>query len=281
MKTKAEIVFKKEMSYIEDAEILRFIIDVFSRFTPDYFWTVPCSTSGKYHPRVSLGSGGLIRHVKLAVWWGLEIMQCWPNLSLTAIDEVTAALILHDLNKNGEKLDPNGFPTLKDSVSVHGPYLGNRIRGWMGGLVNQPETKVEYNCPDRINRILAAIDGHMGIWTNPSYEMSKPQYTWSDHDTYNVCTIVHLSDYCSSRKVDDEMMAIEADPVCFEVMYGIGQEDDDLGVSMWAGPVPDKSVLMRTDGRDGKSILMKIDPIYGDTPIYRWAPSIKQWVNFQ
>lgn len=34
---------------------------------PPYFYTVPASSTGKYHPRYTLGSGGLLRHTKAAI----------------------------------------------------------------------------------------------------------------------------------------------------------------------------------------------------------------------
>lgn len=278
---KAEVVFADELSYIESDEIRKFVLDVFDRFTPDYFWTVPCSTSGKYHPKISLGNGGLIRHVKYAVWWGIEIMQCWPNLSLDAIGEVTAALILHDLNKNGESLDAKGFATLPNAVSVHGPYLGNKIRLWIGGKVGMPDTAIQFEDPERINRVIAAIEGHMGIWTDSSYEMMKPQYLEPGTDIYNVCNIVHLADYCASRKSDDEMKNLDYNPSDFEVMYAIGQENGNLGLVLWAGPVPAIDTMLAMAGRDEKSVIAALDAINSDKPTHRWDPAKNEWKEIE
>jgi len=221
MKTKAEVIFDEELSYIDDNELRRFVLDVFNVFTPEYFWTVPCSTTGKYHPKVSLGPGGLIRHTKLAVWWGLEIMQCWAGLAETAVGEVTAALLIHDLNKNGDKLDARGFPTLKNASEVHGPYLGNKICCWINGKVGQDTAKNVYECQERIDRVVSAVMGHMGIWTHSSYEFLKPQYLVRENDPliYDVCHIVHLADYVSSRKVDDFIGTLQYDPNKYNEMF--------------------------------------------------------------
>jgi len=190
---KAETIFKDELDYIEDQTIKDFVIKVFNKLTPDYFWTVPCSTSGKYHPQISLGSGGLVRHVKYAIWWAIALMRCWPKLEVTAIDEIIAALLLHDLKKNGEKLDSKGFATLEDATAVHGPYLGKQIR----------ETFVEDIKNERIDRIVCAIEGHMGVWTSSLYENMKPENQIVGSRLYDVCTLTHLADYCASRKMDE------------------------------------------------------------------------------
>jgi len=196
--SKVEDVFKDELDLIEDTIIKNFVINCFNELTPDYFWDVPCSTSGKYYPQISLGPGGLVRHVKYAIWWGIELMKCWPGLELTAIDEIIAALLLHDLKKNGEKLDSKGFPTLKDASAVHGPYLGKQIR----------EKFVDAIKNERIDRIVCAIEGHMGVWTSSQYKNMKPENQTVDSNLYDVCMLVHLADYCASRKVDEAIASI-------------------------------------------------------------------------
>ena len=37
------------------------------------FWTMPASTSGKYHPAHSLGQGGLIRHTRAVVLFAVRV----------------------------------------------------------------------------------------------------------------------------------------------------------------------------------------------------------------
>ena len=187
-KEKAEYYFAEELASIKNQEIKQFVFDVFEKLTPDYFWTVPCSTSGKYHPQVSLGVGGLIRHVKLAVWWGIELARAMELEQYH--DEVVAALLLHDLIKNGKGLDSNGRPLEQGVTGTHGVTLAKQIDN---GFTNQltPESRV---------RILDGIAGHMGIWTTdmayrPIQEFAK---------------LIHLADYCASRKVDAEMVELNS-----------------------------------------------------------------------
>ena len=42
---------------------------------PDYFFEVPASSTGKYHPDYALGEGGLLRHSKAAARIGYELLQ--------------------------------------------------------------------------------------------------------------------------------------------------------------------------------------------------------------
>jgi len=97
--TRVETEFKWELQSIHDENIRNFVVKCFDELCPDYFWTVPCSTSGKYHPQISLGEGGLVRHTKLAVWWGLHLITALSTVPEFSdipqhllIDEVIATL---------------------------------------------------------------------------------------------------------------------------------------------------------------------------------------------
>jgi len=188
--TKAETIFAHELSLIHDKTIKQFVITCFDKLCPDYFWTCPCSTTGKYHPQVSLGVGGLVRHTKLAVWWGLELINALRKSSGIKdippdklIDETVATLLLHDMIKNGKGLNAKGYPLERGVTGTHGVTLAKRIDNELDqGL--EPKSRV---------RILDGISGHMGIWTTDvAY---RPYQAFAN--------LIHLADYCASRKVDN------------------------------------------------------------------------------
>ncbi|KKN26361.1 hypothetical protein LCGC14_0875460 [marine sediment metagenome] len=196
--TKAETIFQKELSLIHDKDIRDFVITCFDKLCPDYFWTCPCSTTGKYHPKVSLGVGGLVRHTKLAVWWGLELIRALhdsPELKNIALhtlqDEIIATLLLHDMVKNGKGLNAQGYPFEKGVTGTHGVALAQRIARY-------PD--IYLGNDDSFYRILEGIGGHMGIWTtNP---MCRPNsIPFPDRRAF--ANLIHLADYCASRKVDE------------------------------------------------------------------------------
>ena len=58
--------FKKELSYIKNKNI-KDSCETMIGLPPDYFFQIPASSTGKYHPKFTLGDGGLVRHVKVAV----------------------------------------------------------------------------------------------------------------------------------------------------------------------------------------------------------------------
>ena len=197
--TKSETIFKKELSLIHDKDIRNFVIECFDKLCPDYFWTCPCSTTGKYHPQVSLGVGGLVRHTKLAVWWGLELLRALgtsPELKdITPNqlqDEVIATLLLHDMIKNGKGLNAKGFPLDRGVTGTHGTDLANKIAPFSDGIVNY--------------RVLSGIAGHMGIWTT---DVADRPDNLKDPTEKAFANLIHLADYCASRKVDSIYSELE------------------------------------------------------------------------
>ncbi|MCK5608351.1 HD domain-containing protein [Candidatus Pacearchaeota archaeon] len=196
--TKVETIFQKELNSIHNKDIKNFIITCFDKLCPDYFWTCPCSTTGKYHPQVSLGVGGLVRHTKLAVWWGLHLVTALGNSpELNGIpqnqllDEITATLLLHDMLKNGKGLDSRGYPLEPGVTGTHGVTLAEKINVEMAN--NELRTNTYW-------RIIEGIRSHMGIWTtDPRY---RPN-TLLDPVRKAFAQLIHLADYCASRKVDE------------------------------------------------------------------------------
>ena len=59
-------IFKVELDKFKDNDI-RVSAETILEMMPDYFYEIPASSSGKYHPAFSLGDGGLVRHVKVAM----------------------------------------------------------------------------------------------------------------------------------------------------------------------------------------------------------------------
>ena len=196
--TKAETIFAKELNLIHNKDIKQLVIDCFDKLCPDYFWTCPCSTTGKYHPQVSLGVGGLVRHTKLAVWWGIELLRALgTSLDFRTIpydklqDEVIATLLLHDMRKNGKKLNSQGYPFDRGVTGTHGVTLAKKIN-------THPDCDISDS--GSYWRIIEGIRSHMGVWTtDPDY---RPD-TILNPTQKAFANLIHLADYCASRKVDE------------------------------------------------------------------------------
>ena len=96
-------VFEKEMDFINNPRYKE-SAKVLINLLPDYFFEVPASSTGKYHPSFSLGDGGLVRHTKAAVRIAYEMFN---DESITGAysknekDLMMIALMMHDGLKSG------------------------------------------------------------------------------------------------------------------------------------------------------------------------------------
>ena len=66
--------FNKEYSYIKDnkkREDLKLLVNEL----PDYFFDIPASSTGKYHPDFAKSEHGLVKHTKVAVRMAYELYQ--------------------------------------------------------------------------------------------------------------------------------------------------------------------------------------------------------------
>lgn len=176
-------MFKTEINYIKD-EKYKNSLSKLVELLPDYFFEIPASSTGKYHPKFSLGNQGLVRHTKAAVRIALELLNnnSLHNFSAKQKDLILTALILHDGLKSGN-------PKEKYSRFDH-PNL-------ICDFIEENMFETEYDDED-IEFLRDVISSHMGEWnTNPYSDvvLSKP--------TSSAARFVHMCDYLSSRKFLD------------------------------------------------------------------------------
>jgi len=151
---------------------------------PDYFFTVPASSTGKYHPAYALGEGGLLRHVRAAVRIAYELFRI-DSFKFTddEKDLILVALLLHDGWKHGEEEKYSNY-----AISKHPLVASKKIKELFldkGLLENE---QIEFICE--------AIETHMGqwvkSWTSENIILQAPKT--------EAQKFVHLADYLASRK---------------------------------------------------------------------------------
>lgn len=176
-------IFNKEISYIKDNRIKNSLITMLKKL-PDYFYEVPASSTGKYHPSFSLGERGLVRHTKAAVRIAKELMDdiSLNNFNQNEKDLIIFSLILHDGLKSGKNKS--------EYTLFEHPIL-------MSNFIKENKDELELN-DNEINFVCRCIETHMGPWTT-NYKgedvLTPPK------DKYQ--RFVHMCDYLSSRKFLD------------------------------------------------------------------------------
>lgn len=166
-------IFKEELALIEDSA-LKEATENLVYTLPEYFFTIPASASGKYHPDYALGEGGLVRHVKAAIKIALELLKMEQYEDLLAYkDEIIIALLLHDGWKRGK--DDEGY-MLQDHPRIAAEVI--RLYNF-------------HNYTPGLDKVASLIESHMGQW-NADGVLPKP-ITPSQQ-------FVHLCDYLASRR---------------------------------------------------------------------------------
>lgn len=176
-----ENVFKLELSYIKNKKYLDSAKTLIN-LLPDYFFEVPASSTGKYHPMYATGSGGLVRHTKVAVRIAYELLNN-ESIGNTFNDDekdlIIIALIVHDGLKSGlEKSEYTKFEH---------PLLISKY-------IKDNSDKLLFTTGE-INLLTNMIESHMGQWNTNSYSnviLPKPSNKYQ--------RFVHMCDYLASKK---------------------------------------------------------------------------------
>ena len=173
--------FKKEIEYIKDKnkqDDLKLLINML----PDYFFLIPASSTGKYHPLYASSDHGLVKHVKVVARIGYELINnesTTPTVKDNEKDIILMALLLHDGLKSGliqEKYTRFDHPIL------------------MSNLVIENRDKLSLNL-EEVELLASLIASHMGPWTrdyNGNEVLPKPKTKLEK--------FVHMCDYLASRK---------------------------------------------------------------------------------
>ncbi len=173
--------FERELNYIKNPKYKTSACQLIE-LLPDYFYEVPASSTGKYHPSFSLGDGGLLRHTKAAVRIAHELLEnevIGYSFKDDEKDLMIIALIMHDGLKHG-------IPKAKYVRFDHPILMANYIKE------NQDKTNLNDN---EIKFLQNVISSHMGQWnTNPYSDVILPVPS----NKYQ--RFVHMCDYLASRK---------------------------------------------------------------------------------
>lgn len=171
-------VFKKELSYIVDEDIKESLAIMIDK-VPDYFFTIPAASTGKYHPAFAQGDGGLVRHTKAAVRMAYELYGIYKFPQHTK-DLIIMALVLHDSVKKG--IEETKW-TLHDHPLIACEFIRN----------NKSELKLN---DDDIEFVCGCISGHMGKFNTCDYSDVILPLPKTPEQKF-----VHMCDFLASRKV--------------------------------------------------------------------------------
>lgn len=114
-----------EVTCIDDESIRIETGRIFMKFCPDYFWNIPSSGSGKYHPPDERGTHGNWLHTKRVFLAYEQLARSYVEQGLLTTTEYHAgqsAALLHDMLKFG-------YPSAQNdhTVAEHGVIVADLI----------------------------------------------------------------------------------------------------------------------------------------------------------
>ena len=174
-------VFKKELSYIKNKKYVDCAKNMIE-LLPDYFFSIPASSTGKYHPEFAQGDGGLVRHTKVAVRMAYELSNnnsIGHSFKSDEKDLMMIALIMHDGAKSGI---PKGKYTCVDHPLI------------ISNLIRENKDKIGLS-DDEIDFVCSVIETHMGEWNkdfNGNEVLPVPKNKYQ--------RFVHMCDFLASKK---------------------------------------------------------------------------------
>ena len=181
--------FDYELSLIKSPQIKHFAEKAIE-LMPDYFFTIPASSTGKYHPAYALGDGGLLRHTKAAVRIADALFRndtVTGKFDRDSKDIILAALILHDGLKSGLLKETY---TVENHAVLMAAYLKDRMTG------------ERYN--SILDRVCPLIASHMGQWNKSREGIEHSPLPRTAEERF-----VHMCDYLASRKIIEVNFEVE------------------------------------------------------------------------
>jgi len=173
--------FEREINYIQNPEYKEIVKKLMEK-VPDYFFEIPASSTGKYHPEFTTGNGGLVRHTKAAVRIAKELLTLENFKKAYTSNErdlLLIALLIHDTFKSGEIEE-------KYTRFDH-PLLS-------ADFIKKNQNITSFNDKE-IEFLATAISSHMGEWNTNNYSnVVLPKPTAKHH------VFVHMCDFLASRK---------------------------------------------------------------------------------
>lgn len=169
--------FEKEIEYVQDKnnkEDIKYLINLL----PDYFFLIPASSTGKYHPKFASTKNGLVKHTKVAIRIAYDLFSTIDNFTNQEKDLIIMALIMHDGLKKG---DPEEEYTRFDHPLLSSKLIMEHIK----------ELKMDV---EDVRKMCSLIESHMGKWNTNKY--SKIVLPLPDNELKR---FVHRCDYLASR----------------------------------------------------------------------------------
>jgi hypothetical protein len=193
-------LFVNEFNYIKNVNLRKFAEEVIAN-ADDWFFVEPASLSGKYHPKFSLGEGGLMRHTRCVAYWATAMAESF-NLSQEDSDLLVIAALAHDIKKH----DSNKR-YMREHPLLASDYVCEIMKKFSEDVITN----------EQVQKICCAVAAHMGKWEGTREwvkDTTKELFPMPKNDFEKA---LQAADYAASRKVVLEFDFAPTDNVALPV----------------------------------------------------------------
>ena len=233
-----------ELSDITDGKAREFAQKMIEN-ADDYFFVVPASSSGKYHPTFDLGDGGLVRHTRCVVYYSECIAESF-DFTVRQRDMIIVSALAHDIKKQGDGV---GRHTVKEH-----PILAANYMMEIAEMVPDAFTAEE------LAVMTQAVRSHMGKWGGKD-GLPVPE------SEFDKC--LQAADYIASRK---EILGFNFRPTEDVVIEKSEEDPGDFIIDF--GKYKGKGMTIRQIHESE----MK-DPMKKDSTYIQWMSGMEDFFN--
>ena len=174
--------FANELNDIQDDNLRQFAAQLLAN-APEYFFTIPASSSGKHHPYFAREVGGLVKHTRCVIFYAECNAESF-NFDSHTKDLAIIAALAHDIKKQGDS-DAKNYTVWEHPELAYNFIL--EMQNTYPNLISVEDATVVAN----------AILSHMGKWWhNEEFTKGKKQFPLP---TTMLDYAIQSADYMASR----------------------------------------------------------------------------------
>lgn len=174
--------FANELNDIQDYNLRQFAAQLLAN-APEYFFTIPASSSGKFHPYFAREVGGLVKHTRCVVFYAECNAESF-NFDSHTKDLAIIAALAHDIKKQGNN-DARNYTVWEHPELAYNFIL--EMQNTYPNLISVEDATIVAN----------AILSHMGKWWHDEkFRKGKKQFPLP---TTMLDYAIQSADYMASR----------------------------------------------------------------------------------
>lgn len=174
--------FANELNDIQDYNLRQFAAQLLAN-APEYFFTIPASSSGKHHPYFAREIGGLVKHTRCVVFYAECNAESF-NFDSHTKDLAIIAALAHDIKKQGNN-DARNYTVWEHPELAYNFIL--EMQNTYPNLISVEDATIVAN----------AILSHMGKWWHDEkFIKGKKQFPLP---TTMLDYAIQSADYMASR----------------------------------------------------------------------------------